>query len=121
MMDIGMLIACLVAVTIMIQVLSTEIGNRMNEYAVLKAMGFGPLFIYAIGLTQAAILGIAGLIPALVVAALVLHFIQSATHLGAQLGPQLAGMALLVALGTGLVAASAVMWRVGRADPAELY
>jgi putative ABC transport system permease protein len=121
MMDIGMLIACLVAVTIMIQVLSTEIGNRMNEYAVLKAMGFGPVFIYAIGLTQSAILGIAGLIPALAVSAVVLHFIQSATHLGAQLGPRLAGMALLVALGTGLVAASTVMWRVQRADPADLY
>jgi putative ABC transport system permease protein len=121
MMDIGMLIACLVAVTIMIQVLGTEIGNRMNEYAVLKAMGFGPAFIYTIGLTQSAILGIAGLIPALIGSAVVLHIIQSATHLGAQLGPRLAAMALLVALGTGLVAASTVMWRVGRADPADLY
>jgi putative ABC transport system permease protein len=121
MMDIGMLIACLVAVTIMIQVLSTEIGNRMNEYAVLKAMGFGPFFIYGIGLTQSAILGTVGLIPALAAAAVVLQKIRGVTHLGTQLDPALAGMALAVALGTGLFAAAAVIWRVQRADPAELY
>jgi putative ABC transport system permease protein len=121
MMDIGMLIACLVAVTIMIQVLATEIGNRMNEYAVLKAMGFGPFFIYGIGVTQAAILGVAGLLPALAISAAALGFIQTRTNLGAGLDLRLSGLALMVALGAGFVAASAVLWRIGRADPAELY
>jgi putative ABC transport system permease protein len=121
MMDIGMLIACLVAVTIMIQVLSTEIGNRMNEYAVLKAMGFGPGFIYAIGLTQSAILAVAGAVPALIISAMVLGFIQQKTQLGTGLSVDLAALALLVALGTGLLAAFSVLWRIQRADPAELY
>ena len=121
MMDIGMIIACMVAITIMIQVLSTEIGNRMNEYAVLKAMGFGPVFIYAIGLTQSAILAIAGAIPALIISAAVLGFIQQRTQLGTGLSLDLAALAVAVALVTGLVAAFSVLWRIQRADPAELY
>ncbi|MGH6982004.1 MAG: FtsX-like permease family protein [Stellaceae bacterium] len=121
MMDIGMLIAVLVAVTIIVQVLATEIGNRMNEYAVLKAMGFGPVFIYGIGVTQSAILGVAGLVPALVLSAVVFGIIQSRTHLRSGLDLHLAGLALAVALGTALVASATVLWRIERADPAELY
>lgn len=121
MLDIGMLIACLVAVTIMIQVLATEIGNRMNEYAVLKAMGFGPFFIYGIGVTQSAILGVAGLLPALAVSAGVFAMIQARTQLRSGLDLHLSALALAVALGTGLLAAAAVLWRIERVDPAELY
>ena len=106
MMDIGMLIACLVAVTIMIQVLATDIGNRMNEYAVLKAMGFGPFFVYGIGVTQAAILGVGGLLPAVAISAAALGFIQTRTNLGAGLDLRLSGLALRVALGAGVVVAS---------------
>jgi putative ABC transport system permease protein len=121
MMDIGMLIAGLVAATIMIQVLATELGTRMSEYAVLKAMGFGPVFIYAIGVSQSAILSLAGLIPALAISAVVLAFIETRTNLAAGLDLRLCALALAVALITGLVAALSVLWRVGRADPAELF
>jgi len=121
MMDIGMLIACLVAVTIMIQVLATEIGNRMNEYAVLKAMGFSPSFVYGIGVTQSAILAVAGLLPALAAAGAVFAFIHARTHLHAGIDLSLLVLALGVALGTGLLAAAVVLWRIQRADPAELY
>jgi putative ABC transport system permease protein len=121
MMDVGMLIACLVAVTIMIQVLATDIGNRMNEYAVLKAMGFGPFFVYGIGVMQSAILGVVGLLPAVAVSAVVLGIIQERTHLQSGLDLRLSGMALGITLGTAVLASAVVLWRLQRADPAALY
>jgi putative ABC transport system permease protein len=121
MLAVGMLIACLVAVTIMIQVLATEIGNRLNEYAVLKAMGFGPVFIYAIGMTQSAILGIGGVLPALAISAIAFAIIEARTRLAAGLDLGLSALAFVVALGTALVAAVLVLWRIQRVDPAELY
>jgi putative ABC transport system permease protein len=116
-----MVIACMVGGAIILQVLSTEIANRIGEYAVLKAMGAGPALVYGIGLGQAAIVGVGGLLPALVVGWLVLGLIQYATHLQTTPGPT---MVLSMAAITAALAASAaalVIRRVDRADPASLY
>jgi putative ABC transport system permease protein len=121
MVDIGMVIACLVAVAIMVQVLSTEVGNRIKEYAVLKAMGFSPVFVYAIGIIQSMMLALFGVVPALLIAGAVLGYINYATHLPTGVGLGLVVLAMLVALATGVVAALSTLWRVGRADPAELF
>ena len=65
MMVISMLIAYLVGSVILIQILSTDLSNRMGEYAVLKAMGFAAPFVYGVGAAEAALLSLGGLIPAL--------------------------------------------------------
>ncbi len=121
MLNIGMLIACLVTIVIVVQVLSTEVGNRLKEYAVLKAMGFSPAFIYGIGIVQAAILGVVGLIPAILAASVVLEIVQYETHMRAALSSSEVGLALAAALGLSLGAAALVLLRIERADPAELY
>jgi putative ABC transport system permease protein len=121
MIYISMLIACLVGGVIIVQVLSTEVSNRMKEYAVLKAMGSSPAFVYGIGVAQAVLLGLGGLLPALFVGALVLWFIQERTHLEAALGALVIGKMLAVTLAAALCAAAAVVGRVHRADPAALY
>lgn len=121
MIFISMLIACLVGAVIIVQVLSTEVANRMKEYAVLKAMGSSPAFVYGIGVAQAVLLGLGGLIPALMTAALVLWFIEFRTHLDTAPGPVLLGKMLAITVFSALCAAAAVLGRVQRADPAALY
>lgn len=121
MIYISMLIACLVGAVIIVQVLSTEVANRMKEYAVLKAMGSSPSFIYGIGVAQAILLGLGGLVPALAIGALVLWFIQFRTHLETGPGPALLAKMLAIAVFAALCAAAAVLGRVQRADPAALY
>ena len=121
MVNIGMLIACVAATVIIIQVLSTEVGNRLKEYAVLKAVGFSPAFIYGIGIVQATVLGLAGLVPATIGAGVVLALVQYLTHLPTALSLSLVGLALAVSLALSLFAAACVLLRIERADPAELY
>jgi putative ABC transport system permease protein len=121
MIYISMIIACLVAVAIIVQVLSTDVSNRMNEYAVFKAMGASLPFVYGVGLAQAGLLGLAGLVPATVVGTVVLGFIQYRTHLGTALGFWLAFEMIAITLVLAGGAGAAIMRRVQRADPAELY
>ena len=87
----------------------------------LKAMGSAPAFVYGIGVAQAVLLGLGGLLPALFVGALVLWFIQDRTHLEAALGAVVFGKMLAITLAAALGAAAVVVGRVHRADPAALY
>ncbi len=121
MIYISMLIACLVGTVIIVQVLSTEVANRMKEYAVLKAMGSSPAFVYGIGVTQSVLVGLGGLLPALLVGAGVLWYIEYRTHLEAALGFTLLGKMLAITFAASICAAAAVLGRVQRADPAALY
>lgn len=121
MIYISMLIACLVGTVIIVQVLSTEVANRMKEYAVLKAMGSSPAFVYGIGVTQSVLVGLGGLLPALLLGGIVLWYIEYRTHLEAALGFVLLGKMLVITFVASICAAAAVLGRVQRADPAALY
>ncbi|MGH6888516.1 MAG: FtsX-like permease family protein [Rhizomicrobium sp.] len=121
MIYISMLIACLVGTTIIVQVLSTEAANRTKEYAVLKAMGSGPAFVYGVGIAQSVLVGMGALLPALLAGAVVLWFIETRTHLQSALDLALVGKMLAITLAVSTCAAAAVLGRVHRADPAALY
>jgi putative ABC transport system permease protein len=121
MLYISMIIACLVGSAIIVQVLSTEVSNRMNEYAVFKAMGADLPFVYGIGMAQAGLLGLGGLVPATLIGAAVLFFVAVRTHLEAYVGPSLVMTMLAITLVLSVVAGTAVVSRVQRADPAELF
>jgi len=121
MIYISMLSACLVGTVIIVQVLSTEVANRLKEYAVLKAMGSSPAFVYGIGVTQSVLVGLGGLLPALMIGAIVLWYIEYRTHLEAALGFILLGKMLAITFAASICAAAAVLGRVQRADPAALY
>jgi putative ABC transport system permease protein len=121
MIGISMMIACLIGGAIILQVLSTDIANRIGEYAVLKAMGASPAMVYGIGACQAVIIGLGGLAPALAVGWATLELLRWRLHLPTALTPVgVLDMALVtVVLAVG--AAALVAWRVDRADPASLY
>jgi putative ABC transport system permease protein len=121
MLYISMVIAALVGVVIMIQILSVEVSTRLKEYAVLKAMGSSTAFVYGVGMAQATMLGLGGLVPALAAAAAVLWIVQVRTHLSSDLDFTVGFTVLAITLGLAAFAAAAVAGRIRRADPAELY
>lgn len=121
MIYISMLIACLVGAVIIVQVLSTEVANRTREYAVLKAMGSHPVFVYGVGIAQSVLVGVSGLLPALLTGAVVLWLIQIRTHLDSALHLLLILKMLAITLTASICAAAVVLRRVQRADPAALY
>jgi putative ABC transport system permease protein len=118
---ISMLIAYLVGTVILVQVLSTDISNRLGEFATMKAMGFADIRVYGVGGAQAVLLALGGLVPALFFGALVLALIQYQTHLETFPGLGLVAAMILLALVLAAGAASIALRRVVRADPAELF
>ena len=121
MVDISMIIACMVGGAIILQVIATEIANRMGEYAVLKAMGAAPALVYGIGLSQAAVVSFGGLAPALVVGWIVLALVQMRLHLNTGLSAPMVLEMCVITVVLAAAAATLVVRRVERADPASLY
>ena len=52
MFQVGMAVAFIVGAVILYQILSSEISNRMREFATLKAMGYTERYIYGVGISQ---------------------------------------------------------------------
>jgi putative ABC transport system permease protein len=74
--QMGVVLALMVGATVVYQVLSTDIANRMPEYATLKAMGFSNSFLSNVVLFQAWYLALLSFIPAWILAEL-LYFLTS--------------------------------------------
>ncbi|MET0261765.1 MAG: FtsX-like permease family protein, partial [Rariglobus sp.] len=60
MFQVGMLVAFIVGAVILYQILSSEIANRLREFATLKAMGYTERYIYAVGIRQGLIFSLMG-------------------------------------------------------------
>jgi putative ABC transport system permease protein len=121
MMRVGMVIAFLVGAVMLMQVLSTEIVNRTKELAIMKGMGFASPFVYGVALAEVGMLALGAFLPALVVGGAVLGAVQHLTHLPVAVTPFIAIETLSVALLMGVVSCAAVLPRIARADPAELF
>jgi putative ABC transport system permease protein len=121
MLQISMWIAFLVGSVILLQVISTDIVNRLKEFATLKAMGFGPGFVFGVGLFQSLLLAGGAFLIALVATTLILAVVQATTHLPAGVTPLLAIATLAIVLTMTVLSVVSVVRRIAKADPAELY
>jgi putative ABC transport system permease protein len=117
----GMVIAFVVGGAILFQVLSTEITTRLKEFATFKAIGFGPAFLYTIGIIQILLFAVIGFVMAGFASVGVSTIIRNVIHLPPTLEPGLIatvfGATILMCVVPGFV----TLRRVRLADPAELY
>ena len=61
---LGVLVIVIVGVVFVFQVISSDIAGRLGEYATLKAMGYGRVYLSSIVLQQAIILASMAYVPA---------------------------------------------------------
>lgn len=121
MLQTSMWIAFLVGSIILLQVISTDIVNRMKEFATLKAMGFGPDFVFGVGLLQALLLAAAAFAVAAVISTGLLGIVTAVTHLPTGSIVYLVGITFLIVLTMTVLSVAFVVRRISNADPAELY
>lgn len=117
----GVLVAFLTGLVVLFQVTSADVGNRLREYATLKAMGFGGAAVYGTALGQILLLSLAAFVPAVGISAWLFHFVRGLTHLPLELSPQLLGLVLALTLGMNLLAGVMTLSRLSRAHPADLF
>ncbi|MCF8063545.1 MAG: FtsX-like permease family protein [Deltaproteobacteria bacterium] len=117
----GVVVAFIVGVVILFQVLNTDISNRLNEFATLKAMGFNSGFIYGIGVKQALMYALMSYFPALGLAYVVFHVVHALSKMPMDLTPGMALFVFSMSLIMCIISCILGLQKVRRTDPAELY
>lgn len=118
---LGVVISLIVGSAIVYMILSTDVSNRLREYATLKAMGYSNWFLSRVVVVQAGYLAIFSFVPALLLS-LIFYAITSWlanlpihmtwTRLGAVFG-----LTLIMCLSSAVLA----IRKLWKADPAELF
>ena len=118
---LGVGVALFVGVVFVYQVIASDISNRLNEFATLKAMGYGPIYLALVVMQQAALIALLGYLPSLA-GALGLYALARGTT-GIPIGMDLGRAVLVFVLTVAMCSASGVLAlrKVQSADPAELF
>ena len=119
---IGVLIACGVGVIFVYQVIATDITDHSSEYATLKAMGYGRLYLAGVVLRQALAFAVLGYVPGLL-AAFFLYWLgrhdqQILLFLTCQRAAWVLLLSIVVCSLSGLLA---ILLKVEAVDPADLF
>ncbi len=117
----GVLVSFLVGSVILFQVLSTEISNRLNEFATLKAAGFTSFYIYGVGFQQAFLFSAISYLPALAFSYGLFEIVHKFTRLPIFMTPVLAWTVFFLSLTMCLISGFLALRKVKKADPADLF
>jgi putative ABC transport system permease protein len=117
----GAIMGFVVGAIIVYQILFADVSEHLNEYATLRAMGYGNGFVSGIVLQQATILGVLGFLPGLLLSQVLYARAAAATfmplHVTWERGLLVFAMTLAMCAISGLLAVR----KVRRLDPAEVF
>lgn len=117
----GAFVALCVGAVILYQVLSTEITNKLREFATLKAIGFTVRYVYGVGIQQALIYAALSYVPAFLLSLVVFHAAYKLSNLPVVMTPNLALIVLGLSLLMTSISSTLALQKVRRADPADLF
>jgi putative ABC transport system permease protein len=117
----GVVLALCVGAVIIYQILSSDITDRLREYATLKAMGHDDRFIRAIVIRQGMIYAALGVLPALPLSLVLYAGLRAATNLPMVMTGMRIAFVTILALAMSIGAALFAIRKVANADPAELF
>ena len=117
----GLILAFIVGAVILYQILATEIINHLREYATLKAMGSTRFTLNLLVWKQAILYAVLGFIPAAILSTVIYAVIDGTTTLPTEMTlGKLIAVFIMVSL-MCVVAGSAAVRKVNKADPADLF
>ena len=119
--QLGVVVSLFVGVSIVYQVLSTDISNMMSEYATLKAIGYRDRYLAKIVVQQAALMALLGFLPGLVVSYLLYSVCEKLANIPMTMPLGRIGivfaLTLLICVCSGLFA----LRKLQQAEPADLF
>jgi putative ABC transport system permease protein len=118
---IGVVMGFIVGMGICYQVLYADIGDRLGEFATLKAMGYSNTWLFCRVLEQAVYLSLLGYAAGVVVSLLAFRLVHAATGLPMLFRPATAAMVLLLTVLMCILSGAFAARRLVAADPAQLY
>jgi putative ABC transport system permease protein len=118
---LGLVMGLIVGLVICYQILSTDVTERIGEYATLKAMGYGDRYLGGVVLLQAFCLALVGFVPGCLASLGLYHLLSQATGLPVFLNVGRGMFVLVLALVMCAVSGLIAVRRVKTADPASLF
>ena len=117
----GLLISLVVGIMIVYQIVSTQVGRQLPQFATLKAIGYPDRSLVGTVGAMSLMIVVAGFIPALVAAIELYSIIQQKTLLPVMMSETRVGVVFGAALGMALVSALLSVGGLRRADPADVF
>lgn len=121
MFQVGMLVAFIVGAVILYQILASEIANRINEFATLKAIGYSEGYLYRLGIKQGLLFAAMGFVPAWFLSYGLYAMLREIVSFPIYMAPSRTLFVLALTLGMCAIAAVFALGRIKRADPADLF
>jgi putative ABC transport system permease protein len=118
---IGVVMGFIVGMAICYQVLYADIGDRLGEFATLKAMGYSNSWLFRRVVEQAVYLSLLGYAAGVVVSLLAFRLVHAATGLPMIFRPTTAAVVLLLTVLMCILSGAFAARRLVAADPAQLY
>jgi putative ABC transport system permease protein len=118
---IGVVMGFIVGMGICYQVLYSDIGDRLGEFATLKAMGYSNTWLFGRVVEQAVYLSLLGYVAGVIVSLLAFRLVHAATGLPMLFRPTTAAMVLLLTVLMCVLSGAFAARRLVAADPAQLY
>ncbi len=118
---IGVLVALMVGTIFVYQVISSDISQRIGEYATLKSMGYGNGYLAWIVFQQAIFYAVLGYVPGFVLALLMYDWAGAAASLPIAMTWTRAGVVLLLCMTMCAVSGLLAIGKLRSADPADLF
>jgi putative ABC transport system permease protein len=119
--NFGVLVALIVGIVFVYQVMSSDIGNRLAEYATLKAIGNSNSYVSLIVLQQSMCLAVLGYVPALLISLGLYALTAAQAHLPMDMTSSRALGVFALAVAMCALSGLLALRKVWAADPAELY
>jgi putative ABC transport system permease protein len=119
--DIGVVMGFIVGMAICYQVLYSDIGDRLGEFATLKAMGYSNAWLFRRVVEQAIYLAVIGYVAGLAVSLLAFRVVHAATGLPMLFRPATAGIVLILTVLMCVLSGAFAARRLVAADPAQLF
>lgn len=110
-----------VGIVLVYQVLYADIANNWSEYATLKAIGYKNSYLLRVILEEAILLSILGFIPGLAISSVLLNLTGGATGLLFRLTLSRVTEIYIFTLIMALISGCIAVFRVQKADPAEVF
>ena len=117
----GAIMGFVVGAIIVYQILFADVSEHLREYGTLRAMGYANRFVSGIVVQQAAILGLLGYIPGMIVVYFLYARAAGATHLPLHITSERALTVLAMTLAMCAISALLALRKVRKLDPADVF
>ncbi len=117
---LGTVMGFIVGIVIVYQILYTDVSDHLAEYATLKAMGYGNMYLAQVVIQEAFVLSILGFIPGLGISFGLYNLTKNATLLPLYIWDKAIPVMILTMV-MCVVSGAISLRKVQSADPAEIF